>query len=112
MRIDDAPTGVPLFDSWVVFAGVVPIDRHHFLITRVDPGRAFHERSSSWSETLWEHRRSVEPSGEHACVVVDRLDFTPRLPGSGPLLQRVIGAVFRHRHRRLIRRFGGRSVPD
>jgi hypothetical protein len=43
-RIDDAPIGVPLFDSWVVLGGVLPIDRHHFVIARVDRGRGFHER--------------------------------------------------------------------
>jgi hypothetical protein len=37
---------------------------------------------------------------------LDRLSFEPRLPGSGPLLERIIGATFRHRHRRLRRRFG------
>jgi hypothetical protein len=38
--------------------------------------------------------------------VSDRLSFEPRLPGSGPLLERFIRATFRHRHRRLRRRFG------
>jgi ligand-binding SRPBCC domain-containing protein len=108
MHIDDAPVDVPLFDSWVLLFGVLPLDRHHFRIASVDRGRGFHERSTSWSERLWEHRRSVEPYGDGACVLTDRLDFTPRVLGTGPLIERVVSALFRHRHAKLVARFGGR----
>jgi len=33
--------------------------------------------------------------------VPDRLSFEPRVPGSGPLLERIVRATFSHRHRRL-----------
>ncbi len=109
MRIEDAPVGRPLFSSWMLFLGVVPIDRHYFALSNVERGRGFVEESTSWSQRRWEHRRHVEPRGEGVCLLTDRLDFTPRLGASGPLLERVIVSVFQHRHRLLRERFGGRA---
>jgi ligand-binding SRPBCC domain-containing protein len=106
LRIEDAPIGEPLFASWVLLRGLLPIDRHYFKLTEVRHGRGFVENSTSWTERNWEHRRHVEARGEDACVLTDRLTFTPRIAASGPLLERVIGAVFRHRHRVLRERFG------
>jgi hypothetical protein len=109
MRIEDAPVGRPMFTSWVLLRGILPIDRHFFMLAQVDPGRGFAEDSKSFSQRRWEHRRNLEPRGESMCILSDRLTFTPRLNLSGPVLVRVIGAIFRHRHRRLRERFGGRA---
>ena len=38
--------------------------------------------------------------------LVDRIAFTPRIPGTGPLLARIAKALFRHRHARLDAMFG------
>ncbi|WP_394846951.1 hypothetical protein LZC95_05725 [Pendulispora brunnea] len=105
-RIEDAPLRTPMFSSWVLLGGVFPIDRHHFMLAAVEPGRAFWEESTSWSQMRWEHRRRIAPRGDSGCVLTDALTFTPRLGALGPVLKRVIGAIFRHRHRRLRRRFG------
>ena len=105
LRLEDAPLGQPLFASWVLLCGI-PIDRHSFLLERVDAPRGFRERSTSWLEASWEHERLLEPAGADACVVTDRLVFRPRLALLGPLVARVIALVFRHRHRQLRRRFG------
>ncbi len=110
VRIDDAPVGRPLFSSWVLLGGVFPIDRHHFQIHSVDKGRAFDEDSTSWSQRRWRHRRELVALGEHACRVTDRLDFQPRAPMTGGAIERVIRAVFEHRHRRLRARFGERDA--
>ena len=110
LRIEDAPVGQPLFTSWVLLAGVLPVDRHAFKFAEVERGRGFVEQSTSWTERRWEHRRHVELCGEHGCTVTDRLTFTPRVSVSGPLLSRVVGAVFAHRHRVLRERFGGRAM--
>ncbi len=107
VRIEDAPLGRPLFASWVLLFGVVPIDRHRFLLASVDPGRGFVEDSTSWSQRRWEHRRLVEAHAD-GCILTDRLTFRPRVSFLGPILQRVIGAIFRHRHRRLRQRFARR----
>ncbi|HMJ14537.1 MAG TPA: hypothetical protein VK524_24160 [Polyangiaceae bacterium] len=109
MHLDEAPLGTPLFSSWVLLGGLVPIDRHHFMLSAVEHGRGFLEDSTSWTQRRWQHQRSVEPSGEQACIVTDRLTFTPRLSPMGPLLARIIGAVFRRRHARLAERFTGQG---
>jgi hypothetical protein len=109
LRIEDAPVGRPMFKSWVLLRGILPIDRHSFMLAQVEPGHGFVENSTSWSQDRWEHRRNLEPRGESGCILTDRLTFTPRLTLSGPFLVRVIGAIFRHRHHRLRERFGTRG---
>ena len=98
--------GERIFRSWVLLFGVLPIDYDDLTLIALEPGRGFHERSQMLSMRVWEHERTLEPAGDQATRVSDRLSFEPRLPGSGPLLERIIRATFRHRHRRLRRRFG------
>jgi hypothetical protein len=104
MRIEDAPVGRPMFPSWVLLGGVLPIDRHYFMLAQVERGHGFVEDSTSWSQRRWEHRRHLEPRGD-GCTLTDRLTFTPRLRLFGATLERVIGTIFRHRHRLLRERF-------
>jgi ligand-binding SRPBCC domain-containing protein len=98
--------GERIFRSWVLLFGLIPIDYDDLTLIALEPGRGFHERSRMLSMRVWEHERTLEPAGDSATRVSDRLSFEPRLPGSGPLLERFIRATFRHRHRRLRRRFG------
>jgi ligand-binding SRPBCC domain-containing protein len=98
--------GERIFRSWVLLFGVIPIDYDDLTLIALEPGRGFHERSRMLSMRVWEHERTLEPDGDSATRVSDRLSFEPRLPGSGPLLERIVRATFRHRHRRLRRRFG------
>jgi len=105
MRIEDAPLDRELFASWVLFAGL-PVDRHFFRLMQVEPEKGFLEQSTSWTERRWQHERTLVPTSASSCTVVDRLELTPRLRLMAPLLVRVVGAVFRHRHRRLRERFG------
>jgi hypothetical protein len=90
--------------------GVLPIDRHAFKLAEVERRRGFVEESTSWSERRWEHRRHLEPDGEHGFALTDRLTFTPRLPGSGSPLSRLVDTTLTHRHRVLRERFGGRAA--
>jgi ligand-binding SRPBCC domain-containing protein len=98
--------GERIFRSWVLLFGVLPIDYDDLTLIALEPGRGFHERSRMLSMRVWEHERTLEPDGATGCRVHDRLSFEPRLPGMGPLLERIVRATFRHRHRRLRRRFG------
>jgi hypothetical protein len=100
----------PLGRSWVLLFGLVPIDYDEIGLERIDPGRGFLERSTMLSQRLWEHERTLEPRGEGACEVVDRVAWEPRPPLPGALLRPLIGAVFRHRHARLRRRFGAEAA--
>jgi ligand-binding SRPBCC domain-containing protein len=101
----DVVLGERIFRSWVLLFGVLPIDYDDLTLISLEPGRGFHERSRMLSMRVWEHERTLIPDGS-GCVVRDRLSFEARLPGMGPLIQRFIGTTFRHRHKRLRRRFG------
>jgi ligand-binding SRPBCC domain-containing protein len=98
--------GERVFRSWILFLGVLPIDYDDLTLVSIEPGRGFHERSRMLSMRVWEHVRRIEPDGDGACVVTDRLALEPRVPGMGWLLERIIRAMFRHRHSRLEKRFG------
>jgi ligand-binding SRPBCC domain-containing protein len=96
----DVVLGERIFRSWVLLFGVVPIDFDDLTLVALEPGRGFHERSRMLSMRVWEHERWLTADGD-GCRVADRLSFEPRLPGSGPLAERIVRATFRHRHRRL-----------
>jgi ligand-binding SRPBCC domain-containing protein len=97
--------GEPLGRSWLLLLGVLPIDFDDLTLVELEPGRRFLERSRMLSMRVWEHERTLEGAGD-GCRVRDRLAFEPRLPGTGALLQRIVRATFRHRHRRLRAHFG------
>ena len=107
-RLDAAgvPVGERICRSWLLLFGVLPIDYDDLTLVSIEPGRGFHERSAMLSMRVWEHERTIEARPDGGCTVRDRLRLEPRLPGSGPLLEPIVRFTFRHRHRRLRRRFG------
>lgn len=102
----DVKPGEVLFRSWLLAFGVLPIDRHALSLERLYPGEGFDERSSSWMQRVWIHRRRVTALDCGGCRVTDELSFEPRLFFAAPLLRRIVGTLFDHRHRRLRRRYG------
>ncbi|QGG96712.1 hypothetical protein [Actinomarinicola tropica] len=111
-RIDEVEVvpGAPLFSSWLLLLGIVPIDRHRLVLDRV-LARGFDEDSTSWLQRRWRHERRVEDRPGGGCVVTDRLVVVPRVGPAAPLVRRIVAAVFAHRHRRLRRRFGTPGSP-
>ena len=104
IAMDQVPLGRVWFRSRVSFLGI-PVDYDDLTIMELEPGRRFLERSSMRSMRVWQHERVLEPEGEAATRVTDRLTFTPRLLVPRRLARLVVGALFRHRHRRLARWF-------
>ena len=98
--------------SWVLLLGLLPIDYDDITLERVDPPRGFLERSTMLSQLAWEHERTLEPAphGRSGCVITDRISYEPRIALPDAILRRLYTAIFRHRHRRLRRRFGGRAL--
>lgn len=96
--------------SWLLLFGFLPVDYDDLGLERIDPGRGFLERSTMLSQRLWEHEREIEPRGEEACEVTDRIAWEPRLPLPGAVFRPLFSAFFRHRHRRLVRHFGTARV--
>ncbi len=106
---DEAPIGVPLFRSWILLFGILPIDYDDITLVKVEPGKGFHESSRLLTARRWQHERTIDPVPEGS-VLTDRIRFEPRLRAAGPLLHRIIRLVFAHRHRRLRKVFGGRPL--
>lgn len=101
----------PLGRSWLLLFGLIPFDYDQIGLARIEPGRGFLERSTMLSQRLWEHERTIEPAGAGETTIVDHLAWEPRLPLPGALLRPLIAALFRHRHQRLRRHFGGAPLP-
>jgi hypothetical protein len=97
--------GERVFRSWLLAAGIVPIEYDDVVFEEVEPGRRFLERSALLTQRVWEHERLIEPV-PHGCRVTDRVRFVPRLLWSSGLYGLVFKALFRWRHRNLRRLFG------
>jgi len=93
------------FRSWLLLAGVVPIDYDDVVFEEVDPGRRFLERSTLLSQRVWEHERLIEPA-LGGCRVTDRVRFVPRLRWLSWVHSPIFKLVFRWRHHNLLNLFG------
>ncbi|MFC7513805.1 hypothetical protein ACFQUU_02185 [Herbaspirillum sp. GCM10030257] len=86
--------GKPLFRSWILLFGVLPIDRSDLTILEVEQGR-FVEQSPMVSMRLWRHERVIIPTGAGA-LVTDMLEFSPRFAAA--LVGLFVKRFFEHRH--------------
>ncbi|MFO0762221.1 MAG: hypothetical protein U0359_37625 [Byssovorax sp.] len=105
--LGEAPLGQPLFTSTLWAIGVLPYDRHAIVLTEIDPGRGFVEESTSLTMRRWRHERRLVPVEGGNTRLIDRLTFTPVIPGAEGIVTPIVRALFAHRHRRLRARFGG-----
>ena len=104
-KLEQAPLNQTLFHSWLLLFCMLPVDRHALTFERFYAGTGFDERSTSWSQRQWVHRRRVLVTAK-GCRVTDELEFAPRLGFLGPLLKIFVARIFAHRHRRLRALFG------
>jgi ligand-binding SRPBCC domain-containing protein len=103
--LGDTPVepGQPLFRSWVLLFGVLPIDRSDLTLLELHDGTGFVEQSPMLSMRLWRHERILEPHGA-GTLLTDTLTFTPRFARA--LTRWFIQTVFTHRHAVLRRELG------
>ena len=110
MTIDDAPIGEKLGRSWILLRGVIPVDYDDLTLVERGPGMRFLERSQLGSARHWQHEREVVPIDEDTCEISDRLELELRAPlrmlGGTRLAERIVRALFTHRHGRLSERWG------
>jgi ligand-binding SRPBCC domain-containing protein len=104
--VEDVEVGVPLGRSWILLAGVLPVDYDDLCLAELEPGRRFLERSRTLAFAVWQHERVIEPEGAASCRVTDRLAFELKVPlawvpGAAWVAAAIVRALFRHRHRRL-----------
>lgn len=109
--IAELEPGVPAGRSWLLLGGFLPVDYDDLCIVEVEPPHRFLERSRMASMELWQHERVIEPLAAEACSLTDTLSFElrrplARVPGAAALAERMVGAVFHHRHRRLVATHG------
>ena len=46
-----------LFRSWILLAGIIPVEYDDIVFEEVEPGHRFQERSSMFTLRVWEHER-------------------------------------------------------
>jgi ligand-binding SRPBCC domain-containing protein len=109
LNLDSVEVGEPIGRSWVLAFGVLPVDYDEICLVELERGKGFLERSRMLSQRSWEHQRTLEPA-DGGTVVTDRISWEPRLPLPAGSLRPLFRAIFRHRHRRLRRNFGGTEV--
>jgi len=108
--VEDVPLRQPAFASVILLFGVLPIDLHFVQLTERDSGRGFVETSHTLVNATWRHERTIDAAPDGCgCQITDRIDYRTRLPLLGGLLGPLIRALFAHRHRRLLARFGALS---
>jgi len=107
--LNDVELGKPIGRSWVLLLGLIPVDYDDITLIEVDRGRGFLERSRMLSQRAWQHRRTISPTGP-GTLITDSVSWEPRLRLPAGTLRPLFERIFRHRHRRLIERFGG--APD
>jgi hypothetical protein len=96
--------GSPLFTSWVLLFGVLPIDRVRLTLVELDEGHGFVEQSPMLSMKLWRHERRIEPSSKGS-TLTDTITLEPRFPAS--FAAWFFRKVFEHRHKVLTQKLGG-----
>lgn len=103
--IADLPLGRRVGRSWLLLFGMLPVDFDDLTIAERGPGYRFLEKSAMLTQSCWEHERLVRPL-DGGCTVTDRLRWRGRIAPLGALYRLAVPILFRHRHRRLRRRFG------
>jgi hypothetical protein len=112
LDLDAVLPGTLLGRSVLLLGGVLPFDYDDIGIAEIEPGHRFLEVSTMLSMRSWQHERTVVAVDAGSSWVTDTLTFAPRsplaaVPGLPRLLERLVGFLFSHRHRRLARHFAG-----
>lgn len=104
-RLSDAGMvpGKPMFFSWILLFGVLPVGWSKLTLLEWQEGRGFVEQSPMGGMKTWRHERRIEPA-ERGCALIDRLSFEPRY--AAPLVAWVVHRFFAHRHAVLRRHLG------
>jgi ligand-binding SRPBCC domain-containing protein len=103
--VADLPLGRRVGRSWLLIFGLLPVDFDDLTIAERGPGYRFLEKSVMLTQSCWEHERLIRPL-DVGCTITDRLRWQGRVAPLGALYRLAVPVLFRHRHRRLRRRFG------
>ena len=104
--IDALPVGEPVGRAWLLLGGVLPVEYDDLCLVEVETASHFVEESRLGSAPRWRHERRLEGVADGWTRLTDKVSFTPRRGLPTPVTRAVVGAVFKHRHRRLRGWFG------
>lgn len=98
------PMNTVLFRSIILLFGILPIDLHALAFDKIEDDKAFYENSTTLTHKYRKHTRSLTDT-TGGTIVKDEVHFSPRLPLIGHLFLPIYTAIFRHRHRQLLKAF-------
>ena len=101
--IDQWPINKNIFTSKVLLLGVLVFDIHQFKFKSVSK-MGFNESSQSLLNSVWCHDRSLKKHDSHT-IVRDVVHYQCRFNLLGWLLKPVYKMLFKHRHKRLIKKY-------
>lgn len=71
-------------------------------ISQVEPERGFVDEQVEGPMAYWRHQHIMQPMGEQACLLIDRITWRPRWwmvpPLANVVVARKLDAMFAHRH--------------
>ncbi len=95
--------GQPLYNSWMLLFGFIPIDMSRLTMISIDKGESFVESSQMLTMKTWRHKRTLFTAGTNT-KIVDELEFEPRFLPS--VTAWFITRIFRLRHRNIMKHLG------
>ena len=98
--------GKPLFRSWILYFGLLPLDCSQLTLLSLTPEQGFVEQSPMVSMRAWRHTREIlsHPDDLKACILRDTLEFEPRFHHAFTVW--FVRRFFAHRHAVLRRELG------
>jgi ligand-binding SRPBCC domain-containing protein len=94
----------PLFRSWLLLFGLIPVEYDLLRIVDVEEGVSFSERSSMGLLREWNHDRILTDDNS-STEVIDKVSFTTRIPFTSWIIATIVRFLFHYRHYRLGRKF-------
>jgi len=95
--------GQPLYNSWMLLFGFIPIDISILTMASINKGEGFVEKSPMYSMKTWRHKRTLVTVGANT-KIVDELEFEPRFFPS--VTAWFITKIFQLRHRNIMKYLG------
>ena len=88
----------PLFRSWILYFGFLPLDYSLLTLVSLTPGQGFVEQSPMISMRTWRHTREILslPEDRNLCLLRDTLEFEPRFHHAFTVW--FVRRFFLHRH--------------
>jgi hypothetical protein len=98
--------GKPLFRSWILYFGVLPLDYSKVTLLSFAFEQGFVEQSPMASMRVWRHTRQILPHPElsNTSILRDTLEFQPRFLHAFTVW--FVRCFFTHRHSVLRRELG------